>query len=183
MNKLAQVVGIAGVVASSLVQAADWDNKEVLTIDGVVKFVPENITATELSGILYPVKQKTRSLFDSEDVTEAVSVAMLIQFEFDSSSLTEASQERLNTLGVVLNSERAAGKKLMIEGHTDISGSDSYNLRLSFKRAESVKRYLMEYHNIESDRMEINGMGEKELINPSEPKGSVNRRVQFTGSK
>ena len=34
MNKLAQVVGIAGVVASSFVKAADWDNKEVLTIDG-----------------------------------------------------------------------------------------------------------------------------------------------------
>ena len=108
---------------------------------------------------------------------------MLIQFEFDSSSLTKASQERLNTLGVVLNSDRAAGKMLMTEGHTDISGSDDYNLRLSFKRAESVKRYLMEYHNIGSDRMEINGMGEKELINPSDPKAAVNRRVQFTGSK
>ena len=111
-----------------------------------------------------------------------MSVAMLIQFEFGSSNLTEKSKERLIAVGKMLKSDAAAGRKLVIEGHTDVIGPAEYNDRLSLARAESVKRHLALTHEIELERLEIVGKGENHLIDPGNPKGAINRRVQFKAS-
>ena len=105
---------------------------------------------------------------------------MLIQFEFDSSELTAESKERLNIIGELLNTDEALDKGLTIEGHTDIIGSSEYNLQLSRKRADSVKNYLISAHDIGVARLNTVGRGESSLIDPTNPKGPINRRVQFT---
>ena len=51
-----------------------------------------------------------------------------------------------------------------IEGHTDSSGSDSVNLRLSGKRANTVKNYLVK-KGVDASRLSSKGYGESNLIN------------------
>ena len=68
-----------------------------------------------------------------------------------------------------------------IAGHTDDSGSDDANQRLSLSRATAVEEYL-ELSGIEGLRLRAIGLGESEPIasNSTETGKSLNRRVEFT---
>jgi len=184
----AAATGIVALAFLSSTGIADesWNNRSVFTEDGIVRFVDDGITPAALASILFPAKAPlTRSIWqESTNVTNdvPVSVAMLIQFEFDSSNLTNESKARLDKIGKMLKMDIVAGKRLVIEGHTDVAGPDAYNERLSYARAESVKRHLTFQHNISIDRLDIDGKGERHLIDPENPFAAVNRRVQFKAS-
>ncbi len=70
---------------------------------------------------------------------------------------------------------------LSIEGHTDSKGSQKYNLRLSSKRAEAVKNYLIEKGGIDSNRLTSKGFGEDKPMesNATREGRAANRRVEF----
>ena len=173
-------VAVVSFLSITSASAAEWENRSVYTAEGVVKFIPDDITASELSKILFPAPRPlTRSIVNPTE-TPVVSVAMLIQFEFDSAELTAESKDRLNIIGELLNTDDALDKGLTIEGHTDIIGSSEYNMQLSRKRADSVKNYLISAHDIGVARLNTVGRGESSLIDPTNPKGPINRRVQFT---
>ena len=72
-------------------------------------------------------------------------------------------------------------KKIRIEGHTDDRGSDSYNQKLSEKRAAAVLRYLVEA-GLDPDRLVAVGYGEARPIddNTTDEGRERNRRVEFT---
>ena len=101
-----------------------------------------------------------------------------IFFDFDKASLREESFPDLNMVVKLMNEN----KKLKIElrGHTDNKGSDDYNLKLSQKRIDSVKNYLVE-HGINSDRLEAKGYGESQptATNDTEEGRQLNRRIEF----
>jgi outer membrane protein OmpA-like peptidoglycan-associated protein len=86
----------------------------------------------------------------------------------------------LAKLGQALTPILASGATLRIEGHTDSLGSDPYNQRLSQKRAESVKGYLMQHFALPPELMLAEGYGESQPIAPNDTsKGRAqNRRVQ-----
>ncbi len=67
-----------------------------------------------------------------------------------------------------------------IQGHTDDIGSEAFNLKLSQKRAEAVRQYLID-HGIEPDRLIAKGYGESKPIvpNDSPENRAKNRRVEF----
>ena len=167
--------------------ADDWQQRSVFTTNGIVQFVSAEISAEDLAEISYPTQKKervlTRSIFENTETNTSVepttAVAMLIQFEFDSAVLTSESKRRLNTFGDMLNIDSLSKGRLSIEGHTDIVGSSEYNLGLSIKRAESVKQYLISNHKVHTGRLEVSGKGESQLIDLENPRGPVNRRVQF----
>jgi outer membrane protein OmpA-like peptidoglycan-associated protein len=71
-------------------------------------------------------------------------------------------------------------QKLRIEGHTDNSGSRDFNQSLSLRRAESVRRWLVEY-GIGSALLEVAGFGPTRPIadNATEAGRAANRRVDF----
>ncbi len=75
--------------------------------------------------------------------------------------------------------ENLQSKRIMIEGHTDASGSSSYNQQLSKKRARAVKDYLASNYNIGGNRLLVSGKGEHTPLPNSNPYDAVNRRVQF----
>jgi outer membrane protein OmpA-like peptidoglycan-associated protein len=70
--------------------------------------------------------------------------------------------------------------KLEIQGHTDDTGSDEYNLDLSDRRAASVKTYFVS-KGVAEDRLVTKGYGETqpEVENTSKANRSQNRRVVF----
>jgi len=64
-----------------------------------------------------------------------------------------------------------------IEGNADATGSDKLNLDLSIKRAESVKKYLVDNYGIPADRLNTRGMGKRRPINSNDtPEGRAANR-------
>ena len=81
-----------------------------------------------------------------------------IFYEFDKSTLTDESTEALDRLVVMLNEN--PNITIELSAHCDYRGNDTYNQRLSQRRAESVVRYLIE-HGIKADRLTAVGYGEE----------------------
>ncbi len=79
------------------------------------------------------------------------------------------------------------GTKAVIEGHTDSVGSAAYNLKLSQRRAASVRDYLIQNFNISPDRLTAKGFGEERPVatNDTAEGRRQNRRIQavFTAEK
>jgi outer membrane protein OmpA-like peptidoglycan-associated protein len=73
------------------------------------------------------------------------------------------------------------GLKVEIGGHTDFAGSQAARQKISEKRAESVRKYLMDKFNISADRMTIKGYGSEKPIadNKTKEGRAKNRRVEF----
>ncbi len=119
----------------------------------------------------------------TEDVAIAepkgVGLGFNLQFAFDSVELLPESQPYIDRLGEVMGAPENQGKKLLIMGHTDATGSDNYNSALSQKRAEAVKGYLATTWNISADQLEIEGAGESQPLSGTNPNDGINRRVEF----
>lgn len=71
------------------------------------------------------------------------------------------------------------GAWIEIEGHTDATGSKTYNLQLGEKRAEQVKRYLYEEHQVPLHKMNVISFGEEKPVAPNNTRDgrAQNRRV------
>ena len=67
----------------------------------------------------------------------------------------------------------------MLSGHTDAKGSDDYNQKLSERRAEAVKKYLVEKLKLSPDNLTTAGYGRRDLKNKDNPFAAENRRVQI----
>jgi len=72
------------------------------------------------------------------------------------------------------------GTKAIIEGHTDSVGSVAYNLKLSQRRAASVRNYLIQNFNISPNRLTAKGFGEERPVasNNTDEGRRKNRRIQ-----
>lgn len=71
--------------------------------------------------------------------------------------------------------------RVEIGGHTDPSGTDKANLKISEKRAQSAKKYLMDKFGIAENRLVIKGYGATKPIadNKTQEGRAKNRRVEF----
>lgn len=111
---------------------------------------------------------------------ESFSIAMRIQFRFDSAELTPESKTTLGQIAQVLQDDLMREKVILLEGHADATGAEQYNLDLSHRRAGSVRQYLMSAYGVPGERLQAVGRGELDPFNPADPLASVNRRVEFT---
>lgn len=134
-------------------------------------------TKDELIDALKP-PYKTRGIKRDAMKPKAASLET-VTFEFNSDKLTQEAKSSLNELGAALGSDELHGYTFDLQGHTDGVGSPEYNLALSKRRAESVKRYLTAQFQIESARLKTVGKGKTELKDPTQPASEVNRRVQI----
>lgn len=78
--------------------------------------------------------------------------------------------------------EKYPTMKVQIDGHTDSTGPEAYNMKLSERRAEAVKDYLVNKVGISADRLTTVGYGEMKPAYPNDTKANraKNRRVEFT---
>lgn len=108
---------------------------------------------------------------------EGSEINVRVSFDFDSALLRDDQKPRLTTLcEAIANME---GEVFRIVGHTDASGSESYNKKLSLLRAEEVKRYMVGSCGIAEDRLIAIGVGEEHPVNTGDPRADENRRVEF----
>ena len=105
-------------------------------------------------------------------------IAYGIRFDSDSAKLTADSVATLEQIESLLKKDHAM--KLAIEGHTDSTNTDAYNLELSKKRAEAVVAWLTA-KQIEASRLKAVGHGRtKPIADNATPQGrALNRRVEI----
>ncbi len=101
-----------------------------------------------------------------------------ITFATDQSYISSGFHSTLDAIAKVMNKYEKT--YLSVEGHTDSTGKDSYNMTLSQQRAQSVKDYLVN-HQIMSARISTQGYGETRPVasNDSANGRALNRRVEI----
>jgi OmpA-OmpF porin, OOP family len=107
-----------------------------------------------------------------------IEIKQTIFFDFKKATIKSVSFPLLNEVAQALKDNPTI--KVEIQGHTDSVGNDAFNLKLSQKRAESVRTYLIK-QGITSDRMTAKGYGENVPIadNRTGDGRAQNRRVEF----
>ncbi len=110
--------------------------------------------------------------------SEKVTFAADAFFDFDKSVLKPEGKAKLNDL--VANLKGLNLEVIIAVGHTDSIGSDAYNQKLSVRRAEAVKAYLVG-KGIEKNRVYTEGKGEKQPVadNKTAEGRAKNRRVEI----
>jgi OOP family OmpA-OmpF porin len=101
----------------------------------------------ECGGVVEAVAPKAHTVLDS------------VYFEFNSSRLTKKGETTLNKLLARLRHEKI--EAVTIAGYADAIGSDSYNLKLSQKRANAVKKYLNS-HGFKHADTDVRALGKKD---------------------
>jgi outer membrane protein OmpA-like peptidoglycan-associated protein len=102
-----------------------------------------------------------------------------IEFEFGKATIKPESYPILDDAAAILTNHPEI--EVEVQGHTDNVGADEFNLKLSQKRAESVREYLIDMHMIEPVRLIPLGYGETVPVadNDTEAGRAKNRRVDF----
>lgn len=102
-----------------------------------------------------------------------------VLFDFDSAELRDEAQAELQRVTEILSGY--PGARVVVEGHTDSEGSDSYNLELSAKRAESVRDYLVAAGSLVDGTARIASYGESRPVaeNETDEGRQANRRVDI----
>ena len=101
-----------------------------------------------------------------------------LRFGFDQAELSPEARAELDVFSeeLVLRNENIF---IEIQGHTDATGSEAYNLKLGEERAEAVRRYLSSQHEIPLHRMSVISYGESAPFadNSTREARAQNRRV------
>ena len=110
-------------------------------------------------------------------IEEKISITLLIEFDFDKAVVKPVYHNPIEKLANFLKAY--PDKNVELEGHTDSIGPDDYNMKLSKRRAESVKKYLVEKFGTEASRIGTIGYGESAPVatNDTEEGRQKNRRV------
>ena len=126
----------------------------------------------------------TRSLSVSEReeiaaiVKDKPKIDLEINFDYNSADISPKSMPSVQALGRALSNNDLKGSTFVVAGHTDAAGGEAYNQDLSERRAEAIKRYLVEKYGINGTDLVAVGYGKSKLKDPSQPMAEVNRRVQ-----
>lgn len=109
--------------------------------------------------------------------------ALYITFRLGSAAIDMSNprtKEELTDLAKMTKASLAAGNKRVIQigGHTDATGDDDTNLKLSEARAQAVRAALLEL-DVPADAIQAVGYGESRLIEGYAPTHGVNRRVEL----
>jgi peptidoglycan-associated lipoprotein len=99
-------------------------------------------------------------------------------FAFGKTALPDEAKARLDEMITQLKAD-PKGAYFEIEGYTDNVGDKMYNEKLGLERAEAVKRYLYEQHQIPLHKMNVISFGEAKPVAPNNTRDgrSMNRRV------
>jgi OmpA-OmpF porin, OOP family len=106
-------------------------------------------------------------------------IAHGIFFDVDSHTLRSESFTVLHEIGRML--QASPDLRVVIEGHTDSTGRASWNQALSERRADSVRRFLIDNHGIDPGRLESVGYGQERPADTNETAAGRqnNRRVEL----
>lgn len=114
----------------------------------------------------------------AEVVKEKPKIDLAITFDYNSDVIGPQAIKAVTELGRALSSDALKSATIMLNGHTDAAGSAEYNLALSHRRAESVRRYLVANFGIPQKQLLVTGFGKERLKDAANPLSGENRRVE-----
>lgn len=118
----------------------------------------------------------------AEIVKDKPKIDLEIFFDYNSDVIGPKAVVAVNALGEALIKPGLKGGTFVLNGHTDAAGSPEYNLALSHRRAQSVRRYLIETYKIAPDALLVAGFGKERLKLPEQPLSGENRRVEVVNA-
>jgi len=125
---------------------------------------------------------RSLSLSEREEIATIVKdkpkIDLEINFDYNSADISAKSLPSVQALGRALSNPDLKGSTFVVAGHTDAAGGEAYNQDLSERRADSIKRYLVDKFGIAGTDLVTVGYGKTKLKNPANPLADVNRRVQ-----
>jgi OOP family OmpA-OmpF porin len=150
--------------------------------DGVPDFYdkcPNTPAGTKVDGSGCPLAKAEVKVYVTEEDKRVVKDAINnLEFDLGKATIRAKSFPSLDRVAKLLTDKNFS---LKLAGHTDNTGSDALNLRLSKDRAESIKAYLVS-KGANASRIEATGYGESQPIatNATAAGRQANRRVEFT---
>ena len=154
-------------------------SKEPISETNVVKEEVSNEPISETNIVKEEVLNNEDKIKEAQAKVNSLLESTVINFQLNSSKIVPSSQKVLDNIIEIINNLNTE-INIDISGHTDASGSASYNKTLSQKRADSVKNYLIK-HNLNARKFGSIGYGEEKLI--FAPNDKRNRRVDITLQK
>ena len=142
------------------------------------------VKAREASFLQSLRNRRTRSLSlnEREQIAEIATakpaIDLEINFDFNSASISAASMPSVKALGEALSDPTLKGSTFVVAGHTDGVGSDAFNQGLSERRADTIKRVLVEKYGLTGSNLVTVGYGKTRLKDANDPTDAINRRVQ-----
>ena len=108
---------------------------------------------------------------------KASAVDFAIQFKVGSAEINSASEMTLTEIAKILS--LSPERCVLVEGHTDATGSADKNLALSRERANSVVKYITDKAGMDRSRIIPSGKGSSDPVKNLDPRDPKNRRVVF----
>ncbi len=142
--------------------------------DGIDR-CPDTAAGSKVDAVGCPVSEVQKALEQEGTYTFGD-----VNFAFDSAELRPGAATSLQEVGRVLTAR--SGDRMELVGFTDSVGSDAYNQKLSQRRAEAVRTYLVKnFPGLNASRFDVRGMGEAQPVadNSSAEGQSQNRRVEI----
>jgi outer membrane protein OmpA-like peptidoglycan-associated protein len=147
-------------------------------------------TGASGSGLQTQVTDLKAAGADVKETEKEIQISLQgeILFDFDKADLRPAAESTLSQIATLIGKYPKA--QTLIEGYTDSKGSDTYNAKLSDRRANAVKSWLAS-HGIKAASLQAHGRGASKPVAPNKhPDGSddpegrqKNRRVEITIQK
>jgi outer membrane protein OmpA-like peptidoglycan-associated protein len=142
-------------------------------------------TGSDHSALIDKLRRRgTRSLTTTERdeiasmAGERPAVDLQVYFDFDSAVITSKAVPQLTNLGNALADPGLKDALVTINGHTDAKGTDPYNQKLSERRAEAIKQYLVDHFRLPRENLVTVGYGKQHPKNPDDLFAAENRRVE-----
>jgi outer membrane protein OmpA-like peptidoglycan-associated protein len=194
LTRLLFVAGAALSMTAAVAVAGD-----TITADQIVKALqPKPLTrglstappadptmvATQTRFVASLRNRRTRSLstVEREEIASFTAdrpkIDLEINFDYNSADISATSLPSVQALGKALSNPNLRGSTFVVAGHTDAVGGESYNQDLSERRADSIKRYLIERFGIAGADLVTVGYGKSKPKDPNAPMDPANRRVQ-----
>lgn len=181
MSNRCLVLAAVVVLSCGSVFAADLEYRQTVSINS------PNPTVDEVDAALFPkgiaelkaecAQMEKIGLRCQSVISKSSMDTIQVTFARGSAVLTEEGKTFLRSLGAALKRKPDVWKSVAIEGHTDATGSEATNRRLSKSRADSVKNFLQTEFGL--SKIETVGRSSDKLRDLDDPQSSMNRRVEF----
>jgi outer membrane protein OmpA-like peptidoglycan-associated protein len=128
-------------------------------------------------------KSRSLSLGERKEIAEIAAtkpnIDLEIHFDYKSAKISKVSMPAVQELGKALSDVSLKGYTFVVAGHTDAIGGETYNQDLSERRADTIKKYLIEKYGITGANLVTVGYGKTKPKDPNAPMDPANRRVQI----
>lgn len=178
MNKL--ILALISIAALALLGCPKNKDKEAVVEPPAPEVVEAPVVEEKPEPVVQAAPAEDPLEVERRRLEEMMNLIMSedVYFDYDKAELTSAARDLLSQVGDALSKEQRFS--VLVEGHTDERGTESYNLSLGSKRAQKVVDYLQNY-GVSKDRLKSVSYGEEKpkAEGESEESYSQNRRAAF----